>query len=129
MSIKDMMHIMVIDDNITSRMLTVEMLQGFGFKNIALAKDGRDAFDKLKTKPVHLVISDLYMPDIDGMKLLQALRAFPKLSKVGFILITGRKDAKVVDQAKGFGVNNVLAKPFSPETLKSAIEGVVGRFA
>ncbi|WP_210209462.1 response regulator [Notoacmeibacter ruber] len=129
MSIKDMLHVMVVDDNVTSRMLTVEMLQGLGLKNIQLAKDGRDGFTKLNTKPVHIVISDLYMPDVDGMKLLQAVRASAKLSKTGFIMITGRKDAKVVDQARKLGANNVLAKPFTPAVLKSALEAVVGKFA
>lgn len=127
MGVADILRVMVVDDHMTSRMLTVETLQSFGLSHIAVAKDGRDAFTNLVAKPVHLVISDLYMPDVDGLKLLQAVRSHPKLAKTGFIVITGRKDDDVVAKAKSFGVNNVLGKPFTPIVLKQAVESVVGR--
>jgi two-component system chemotaxis response regulator CheY len=120
---------MVVDDHITSRMLTVETLQGFGIKNIHVSKDGRECYNFLNARPVHLVISDLYMPDIDGLHLLQAIRAHPRLSKLGFIIVTGRKDQNVIEKARALGVNNVLSKPFEPPVLKQAIEAVVGKFS
>ena len=127
MSVLDVLRIMVIDDHISSRMVTVEALQAMGVKHISVAKDGREAFTKLTTEPVHLAISDLYMPDIDGFQLLRAIRAHPKLSKTGFIILTGRKDSNVVQNAVKLGVNNVIAKPFTPDVLKKSIESVVGK--
>ena len=127
MSVLDVLRTMVIDDHISSRMVTVEALQSFGIKNISVAKDGREAFQKLVSEPVHLAISDLYMPDIDGFQLLRAVRAHPKIAKTGFIILTGRKDGTVVQNAVKLGVNNVIAKPFTPDVLKKSIESVVGR--
>ncbi|MAZ19026.1 response regulator [Oricola sp.] len=127
MSVLDVLRIMVVDDHISSRMVTVEALQQMGVKHISVAKDGREAFQKLNAEPVHLAISDLYMPDIDGFQLLRAIRAHPKLGKTGFIILTGRKDATVVQNAVKLGVNNVIAKPFTPDVLKKSIESVVGR--
>ncbi|MAS05045.1 MAG: hypothetical protein CL534_10225 [Ahrensia sp.] len=127
MSVLDVLRIMVVDDHISSRMVTVEALQQMGVKHISVAKDGREAFTKLNAEPVHLAISDLYMPDIDGFQLLRAIRAHPKLGKTGFIILTGRKDATVVQNAVKLGVNNVIAKPFTPDVLKKSIESVVGR--
>ncbi|PHP65696.1 hypothetical protein CSC94_17765 [Zhengella mangrovi] len=127
MSLKDIVHIMVVDDHITSRMMTVESLQEMGVKNIQIAKDGRDAFTKLSTQPVHLVISDVFMPDVDGLALLKAVRAHPKLSKLGFILLTGKRDYEVITKAQALGANNVLAKPIDKAGLRRAIEGVIGR--
>ena len=127
MSVLDVLRIMVVDDHISSRMVTVEALQQMGVKHISVAKDGREAFQKLNSEPVHLAISDLYMPDIDGFQLLRAIRAHPKLGKTGFIILTGRKDATVVQNAVKLGVNNVIAKPFTPDVLKKSIESVVGR--
>ena len=127
MSVLDVLRIMVVDDHISSRMVTVEALQAMGIKHISVAKDGREAFQKLTSEPVHLAISDLYMPDIDGFQLLRAIRAHPKLAKTGFIILTGRKDSNVVQNAVKLGVNNVIAKPFTPDVLKKSIESVVGR--
>ena len=127
MSVLDVLRVMVIDDHISSRMVTVEALQQMGIKHISVAKDGREAFQKLNAEPVHLAISDLYMPDIDGFQLLRAIRAHPKLSKTGFIILTGRKDSTVVQNAVKLGVNNVIAKPFTPDVLKRSIESVVGK--
>jgi two-component system, chemotaxis family, chemotaxis protein CheY len=129
MSIKDILQVMVIDDHVTSRMLTVEMLQDFGIRNIHVAKDGRDAFNKLNAQPVHLIISDMYMPDIDGMKLLQVLRSHARFAKTGFIMMTGRKDATITQNARALGVNNVLEKPVTAPGLRQAVEAVVGRIA
>jgi two-component system chemotaxis response regulator CheY len=67
------------------------------------------------------------MPDVDGLQLVKAMRAHPKLQKTGIILMTGRKDEKIVKLAQQFQVNMVLAKPFTETSLRSAIESVVGR--
>lgn len=127
MSVLNVLRVMVVDDHISSRMVTVEALQQMGIKHISVAKDGREAFQKLTAEPVHLAISDLYMPDIDGFQLLRAIRAHPKLAKTGFIILTGRKDSNVVQNAVKLGVNNVIAKPFTPDVLKKSIESVVGK--
>ena len=127
MSITKMLKVMVVDDNISSRMVTTDGLSALGINNLSIAKDGRDAYNKLVQNPVHLVVSDLYMPDIDGFQLLKAIRAHPKLGNTGFIILTGRKDNYVVVSARQLGVNNVLEKPFSSVKLRSAIESVVGR--
>jgi len=127
MSVLNVLRVMVVDDHISSRMVTVEALQQMGIKHISVAKDGREAFQKLTAEPVHLAISDLYMPDIDGFQLLRAIRAHPKLAKTGFIILTGRKDNNVVQNAVKLGVNNVIAKPFTPDVLKKSIESVVGK--
>ena len=127
MSVKDMLRVIVVDDHITSRMMTVDSLNQLGIVNIVHATDGREAFTKIMGSPVHLIISDLYMPEVDGLQLIKAIRKHPKLGKTGAILITGKKDLRVVQAARTIGVNNVLAKPFTVDKLKSAIESVVGR--
>lgn len=127
MSIKDILKIMVVDDHISSRMVTVEGLQALGLKHLQVAKDGREAFGKMVNNPVHLLITDLYMPDVDGFKLINAVRNHPKIGKTAAIILTGKKDQNVVNRANQLGVNNVVSKPFQPVVLKKAIESVVGR--
>jgi two-component system chemotaxis response regulator CheY len=127
MSLKDQLRVMVVDDTLVSRMLVVDALQLIGLKNIALAKDGVQAFKAMQTSPVHLVISDLNMPGLDGIGLLKLLREYKPTSKVGFILVTGVADKAVIDRARQLGLNNYLAKPFTPIGLRASVEAVVGK--
>ena len=127
MATKDILKVLVVDDHISSRMVTVEALKSLGIKGISVAKDGQEAFNQIVGQPVHLLISDLYMPNINGFQLIKAVRSHPKIAKTGCILITGKKDDNVVNTSKKLGVNNVLAKPFSPVAMKAAIETVVGK--
>jgi two-component system chemotaxis response regulator CheY len=129
MSILQKLEIMVVDDTSVSRMLITEALAEIGVKNISMAKDGKQALAALMAKPVHLVISDMNMPGLDGLGLLKALREFKPTSKIGFILLTGSADKSLIERGRQFGLNNFIAKPFSTKAVKTAIEAVVGKLA
>ena len=129
MSILLKLEIMVVDDTSVSRMLITESLAEIGVKNISMAKDGKQALAALMAKPVHLVISDMNMPGLDGLGLLKALREFKPTSKIGFILLTGSADKSLIERGRQFGLNNFIAKPFSTKAVKTAIEAVVGKLA
>ena len=129
MSVADLLKVMVVDDHVSSRMVTCEGLKAIGVKHLVAAKDGRDAYNKLNGSPVHLVITDLHMPDIDGYQLVKAIRSHPQLKNTGVIILTGKKDQTVVNNARNLGVNSVLSKPSSAFELKSAVEGIVGRLS
>ena len=129
MSILQKLEIMVVDDTSVSRMLITEALAEIGVKNISMAKDGKQALAALMAKPVHLVISDMNMPGLDGLGLLKALREFKPTSKIGFILLTGSADKSLIERGRQFGLNNFIAKPFSTKAIKTAIEAVVGKLA
>ena len=127
MSLRDQIRIMVVDDMSTSRGLITQALDSFGIRNVSTAENGIDAMKALSTHPVHLIISDYNMPQMDGLQLLQQLRASPKTKAVGFILITGRTEQQIIDHGKRLGMNNYLKKPFEPIGLRNCIESVVGR--
>ena len=127
MALRDQLRILVVDDMSTSRGLITQALEGFGVRNIATASDGESALERLAREPVHLVISDYNMPGMDGLSLLERLRGSGRTEGVGFLLITGRADASVVERGHSLRMNNLLRKPFQPSELKAAIEAVVGR--
>ena len=127
MSLRDKLHIMVVDDMSTSRGLITQALDSFGVRHVATADSARNALHLLACKPVHLVISDYHMPEMDGLKFLHYLRNSPATQKTGFILITGRTEQAIVDHGRKLGMNNFLKKPFQPEELRHCIEAVVGR--
>lgn len=126
MALAERIKVMVVDDQVTSRLLLVEALQTLGFKTINVAKDGEEAFASLAKDPHHLVISDFNMPKIDGLQLLQAVRENSATKKAAFIILTAQGDRTLVQKAAALGANNILAKPFTTEKMKAAIEGVFG---
>ena len=127
MALRDQLRIIVVDDMSTSRGLITQALDGFGIRQVESASDGPEALKKIAAWPVHLVISDMNMPGMNGLQLLHAIRSAPQTRRVGFLLITGKADREIIETGKRLGMNNFLPKPFQPADLRGAIEAVVGR--
>jgi len=127
MPLAQQLKIMVVDDTSVSRMLISDGLASMGVKNVVLAGDGEQAFKAMMATPCHMVISDFNMPKLDGLQLLKALREYAPTRQVAFILVTGRGDKALIEEGKKLGLNNYLPKPFTPQTLKMAVEAVVGK--
>ena len=127
MALAEHLQVMVVDDTSVSRMFIIDALDKMGIRNVKIAKNGKEALTSLMAKPVHLVISDMNMPLLDGLGLLCELRNFNATKAIGFILVTGSADQGLVNRGKSLGMNNFVAKPFTFEKIKGAIEAVVGR--
>jgi len=127
MSLKDELLVLVVDDTSTSRALIMKSLADIGIKNVVDEDDGRKALHYVAGNPVHVILSDYNMPNMDGLQLLQKIRGCPKRGKVGFLLITGDHNKEVTKEAQSLGANNVIMKPFTTETIKLALERVVGK--
>jgi two-component system chemotaxis response regulator CheY len=122
------MRVLIVDDQLTSRLLIRGGLQDLGVSDIEMASNGEEALKMILAKPAHLIISDLNMPKIDGLAFLRAIRSREATRKIGFILLTGKGDDKeVIERAAKLGANNVIAKPFTMPVLKAKIEAVVGK--
>ncbi|MGD0640973.1 MAG: response regulator [Roseiarcus sp.] len=129
MSLADKLRVMVVDDTSVSRALIVDALDQMGVRGVVIAKDGMQALNTLKVQPVHLVISDMNMPGLDGLSLLKGLRQNPSTARIGFILVTGSADKTLIERGRQFSMNNYVTKPFTVTSLRGAIEAVVGRLA
>ncbi|WP_102226650.1 response regulator [Acidimangrovimonas sediminis] len=126
MALRDSIRIMVVDDMSTSRGLLMQALDELGIRQVDYAADGKSALAKLAANPVHLVISDYNMPQMDGLHLLKALRENRATSRIGFILVTGRADREIIETGQRLGMNNFLRKPFSTQQMRACIQAVVG---
>jgi two-component system, chemotaxis family, chemotaxis protein CheY len=121
------LRVLIVDDQLTSRLLIRGGLQDLGIADIEMATNGEEGLKLMVAKPAHLIISDFNMPKLDGLGFLRAVRCYKATRKVGFILLTGKGDKELIDRAAKYGVNNVVAKPFTMPVLKQKIEAVVGK--
>lgn len=126
MSIAERVKVLIVDDQFTSRVLLGDALQQLGFQQITVAVDGEQGARIMAQQPHHLVISDFNMPKMDGLGLLAAVRNNPRTKKAAFLMLTSQGDRALVMKAAALGANNVLAKPFTIERMKAAIEAVFG---
>ncbi|WP_025885195.1 response regulator [Asaia prunellae] len=117
---------LIVDDQASIRQVLANNLVQLGFSQIAQRKDGKEALDYLGQNPVHLVISDFNMPVMDGLALLQAVRANPRTQKTAFIILTSEASRDLVQEAIKAGVNNFLAKPYTVAKLREVLEKVFG---
>ncbi len=118
--------VLVVDDQMTMRSLIRTSLQQIGIREIIEAADGEAGLRAAISTPVHLIISDFNMPNLDGLGLLRGIRAHPPTSKTAFIMLTGRADRELVQRAVQYGVNNYVVKPFTTAQLKDKLEAVFG---
>ncbi len=125
MSIAAQLKVLVVDDTTTSRMLVIDALQEIGFRQITYASDGQKALKHMMTTPAHLVISDYEMPSLDGVGLLQGIRAYQPTRHVPFVMVTGRGDKALIEKALQFGLNNFVTKPFTVASLKAALQAII----
>ncbi|VVT32405.1 putative chemotaxis protein CheY [Rhizobium sp. EC-SD404] len=126
MSLAQKIKVLIVDDQVTSRLLLGEALQSLGFSQITVAGDGQQGLAIMQQQPHHLVISDFNMPKMDGLGLLQAIRSNAQTKRAAFIMLTAQGDRALVQKAAQLGANNVLSKPFTVEKMQAAIEAVFG---
>lgn len=120
-----MARILVVDDDELVRSTVRATLKRAGHEVIE-AQDGLQASDALARNPVDVVVSDIIMPEVDGIGLLLKLRKQYPALKV--IVISGGGRTQNVDflrMATTLGADLALAKPFTPEELQRAVQDVL----
>lgn len=118
------MRALVVDDLLIARRLIVNNLKNMGFEEVVEAVDGVDALQLLKdeSKPFDIIITDWLMPNIDGLVFVHEIRKFDKFKKVPVLMVTSVDDKEDVVKALKNGVNDYIAKPYTPDTLRKKVE-------
>ncbi len=115
-----MKRIMVVDDsNITRKMITSVLAQaGYSIDN---ADNGAQALEKLFQSPCDLIITDMNMPQMDGMELLSHLRHDPHYRSAPIIVLSSNSGPEEIKRATQAGANLYLIKPTPPEKLLECV--------
>ena len=119
-----MARILVIDDEPDMRAMLEKFLKSAGHE-VILAADGREGVKKYRTSPADLVITDLYMPNQEGLETIGELRR--RFPEVAIIAMSGKAAAlTMLSIAQKFGAVGMLHKPFAADELIAAVEKALG---
>ncbi|CAG9169841.1 chemotaxis response regulator CheY [Cupriavidus pinatubonensis] len=121
--------ILVVDDFATMRRVIRNLLNELGFTNIEMAEDGVIALEKLKSARFQFVISDWNMPNMDGLTLLQRIRADAALAQLPVLMVTAEAKRENVVAAAQAGANGYIVKPFAAATLDEKITKIFQKLA
>lgn len=114
--------VMVVDDSVTMRKVTGRVLERHNIE-VATAKDGIDALERMAERVPDLMLLDIEMPRMDGYELATAMKAEARLRDVPIIMITSRTGEKHRQRAMEIGVERYLGKPYQePELMRNVFE-------
>lgn len=118
--------ILIVDDSAVMRKIILKSLNkaGYTFEQVLEAGDGYEALHQLSQSRVDLVISDVNMPNMDGMELLRAIREQAVEPPIPVIMVTTEGTEGKVAEARSCGANGYITKPFAPEQLKRVLEEI-----
>ena len=117
--------IMTVDDSASIRQMICFTLKEAGYE-VVEASDGEDALTKLEGNHIHMMITDLNMPRLNGMELVQRMRAMPGYKYIPIIMLTTESAGEKKQQCKLAGATGWIVKPFKPEQLLAVVEKVMG---
>lgn len=118
------MKILVVDDFPTMRRIIKNLLKDLGFENVDEAEDGAMALDKLRSGSFEFVVSDWNMPNLDGLAMLQQIRADPALSKLPVLMVTAEAKKENIIAAAQAGANGYVVKPFTAAVLEEKLNKI-----
>ncbi len=117
--------IMTVDDSASVRQMVAFTLKQAGF-DVLEACDGQDALTRMNGVAVHMVITDLNMPRLDGIGLIKSVRAQAAYKFIPIVMLTTESQIEKKQQGKEAGATGWIVKPFKPDQLLAVVRKVLG---
>jgi two-component system chemotaxis response regulator CheY len=118
------MRFLVVDDFSTMRRIVRNLLKELGFLNADEAEDGAVALAKLTSEHFDFVVTDWNMPNMDGLTLLQQIRANPQIKHLPVLMITAEAKKENIIAAAQAGASGYIVKPFTAATLNEKLSKI-----
>ena len=118
--------ILTVDDSPSLRMAIKIALTGAGYA-VTEAGDGVEGLSKATSTHFDMIVTDLNMPNMDGLTMIEELRKSPAQAGVPIIFLTTESDAEMKQRAKAAGATGWLVKPFVPDQLVKVARKVLGQ--
>ncbi len=116
--------IMIVDDSASLRQVVAIALKGGGY-DVLEACDGRDALAKMTGQKINLIISDVNMPNMDGITFVKQVKQLPNYKFTPIIMLTTESQEGKKQEGQAAGAKAWVVKPFKPEQMLSAVSKLV----
>ena len=116
--------ILTVDDSLSVRQVLGTLLKSAGYY-VLEACDGQDALSKLKGQKIHLIISDVNMPKLDGIGFVKAVKQLPTYKFTPIIMLTTESEEQKKREGQAAGAKAWVVKPFKPDQMLGAVEKLV----
>jgi two-component system chemotaxis response regulator CheY len=117
------LNVLIVDDSAAIRKILVRVLSqtDLPIKQVLEASDGAEAMKVVQSNDVSLILSDINMPNVDGLELLTQLRTTPKWKDISVIMITTEGSQAKVMEAVQLGAKGYVRKPFTADQIKEKV--------
>ncbi len=123
-----MHRILIVEDSATMRSLLVSTLEGLEFPvKVDEAESGFEALRVLPREQYDLIITDINMPDINGLELVSFAKQNPKYRSIPLIIVSTEGSERDRDKGLGLGADAYMVKPFEPEGLRGVVKDLLAR--
>jgi two-component system, chemotaxis family, chemotaxis protein CheY len=121
------MDVLIVDDSAAIRKILKRVLQQaeIPLAQVFEAGDGREAIESLKRQRVHLILSDINMPNMDGLQFLSEVKSHAEWKEVPVVMITTEGSQSKVLEAVQLGAVGYVRKPFTAEQIKEKLAGII----
>ena len=121
-------NVLIVDDSNSMRAVIKKIvtISGFQMDKCLEAGNGREAMEVLSTNWIDIIISDINMPEVNGMELLEQLQKNETLKEIPVIMITTEGSVERMQEAFKLGAKGFIKKPFLPEEIKKVLYQVIG---
>ena len=116
--------IMVVDDSASLRQVISIALKGAGYEVIE-GSDGQGGLNKLSGQKVNLIISDVNMPNMDGLTMVTKIKENPQYKFTPIIMLTTESGGDMKERGKAAGVKAWMVKPFKPDQMLDAVSKLI----
>ncbi|MBD1401585.1 response regulator [Pelovirga terrestris] len=115
--------VLIVDDSNTMRKIVSRALRqaGIDFSTILEAGDGQEALDVLSANDVDVILSDINMPNMNGLEFLKAKSEIAAIKDIPVVMISTETGADIIDEAKSYGAKGAIKKPFTPELINETL--------
>ena len=120
-------NVLVVDDSAAIRKILQRVLRqtGMSISTIHEAGDGQEALEVLRSHQIHLVLTDINMPKMDGLQLLAAIKSDPAWRGLPVVMITTEGGEAKVSEAVRLGAVSYVRKPFTADQIKEKLSGIL----